>query len=48
MSALNIVFVKKQKEQKQKQKSEYYLVYHFTFCCKRLKLLTHCHEAFSL
>lgn len=24
MSALNIVFVKKQKEQKQKQKSEYY------------------------
>ena len=36
MSALNIVFVKKQK--KQKQKSDYYLVYNFTFCCKRLKL----------
>ena len=47
MSALQCkhLFVKKQKKQNQTQKSEYYLLYNFTFCCKKLNLLTHCHEA---
>ena len=47
MSALQCkhLFGKKQKKQNQTQKSEYYLLYNFTFCCKKLNLLTHCHEA---